>query len=255
VIFKNNHNRDVNFNNTRFCGVSHFSGARFCQGANFAGATFESEANFRDAIFCSAVFTNAEFKGYANFRKARFCNVNNDVAILDGAKFKDYANFKDAIFYANAFFNWTFFNDIANFNDAIFKGFGKFENATLKDGLFENTSFSGKDKLSMNGIKYENVFINWKDIYKPKRALKWFLDIGGGDNYLSYNDTIYPTLIENFKKIGFFNDADDCYYYYRNQCREKLNPIHKIIDFFFMLFCGYGTKPIRTGIWFLVFIT
>jgi uncharacterized protein YjbI with pentapeptide repeats len=258
VIFKNEDDRDVNFRGSQFCSPAYFSRSSFCQGANFEKSQFDDNAEFRDTKFCSAVFTQAKFSKYANFRNVRFCNENNEEVIFDGANFIDYANFKDARFYANTSFNWAHFSDYANFNDAKFKGNAKFDNVTIKYGLFENTIFGGKNKLSMSGTNYEKLFVTWKNLYEPKYVLKFrnngFLDIGEGDNHLSYSNLVYTQLIENFKKFGFFEDADGCYYYYRNRCREKLDPFYKGLDWVFMLSYGYGVKPLRPIGWSLFFL-
>jgi hypothetical protein len=170
----------------------------------------------------------------------------------------DYANFKDARFCSNASFNWANFSDYANFNDAKFEGYAKFDNVTFKYGLFENASFGGKNKLSMSGTNYEKLFIKWKNLYQPKYALKFrnngFLDKGEGENHLSYSDLAYNQLIENFRKLSFFEDADSCYYYYRNRCRERLDSIYKGIDWFLMLSYGYGVKPLRPLVWSIIFV-
>ena len=204
AIFKDDHNRDLNFSRCQFCSPAYFSRSIFCQGVNFKSSQFDDKAEFRDAKFCSAVFTQAKFSKYANFRKVRFCNEDNNVVYFGGANFMDYANFKDARFYGNSEFNWVQFHDYANFNDAKFKGIAEFNNVTFKNGLFENTRFGGKEKLSMSKTSYEKLFMEWKNLYKPKYVLKFgnngFLDIGKGDNQLSYSNLVYTQLIENFKK-------------------------------------------------------
>ena len=254
AIFKN----DVIFHHNQFFGIAFFEGARFCKGANFEFAQFEDNANFKEAKFHSAVFAIVKFNGYANFDKAHFCKDDNSSCIFDSAQFRDYANFKGAHFDANASFNWASFTDFANFEDAKFKGYAHFENVTFKDGLFENASFSGKNQLSMNRAQYEKLFIKWADLYKPNYTLNFrkykFFDIGKGENHLSYNDTIYITLIENFKNLGFFEDADNCYYYYRIRYREKKDLIFKGLDCFLMLSYGYGVKPLRPLLCSLIFI-
>lgn len=260
AIFKNKSQgyQGVNFADTQFCGTANFSETRFCQGANFVRSKFAGRADFRGAKFCSAVFTKAIFNGYADFHKARFSNIDNDAAILDGTTFLDYANFMDAHFYADAYFNWAYFNDYSNFNNAIFRGKAKFNNVTFKEALFENAEFLSKETLSFNGVKFEKLFTNWNNLYKPKYFVRCknygFFDVGTGDNYLIFNNSIYLSLIENFKKIGFFNDADECYYYYRIKSREKLTSIFKVLDSFFMLSYGYGTKPLRPLVWSLFFL-
>jgi len=101
-------------------------------------------------------------------------------------------------------------------------------------------------------------------------------------NKLVFDEATYKSLIDNFKKIGFFEDANDCYYRFMveygyeklpglNQI-PKLNnkiktmqintedvstdPIDNIFLSFYYLFSwilyGFGTKPLYTLIWSLI---
>jgi hypothetical protein len=62
-------------------------------------------------------------------------------------------------------------------------------------------------------------------------------------------------LIENFKKLGYFNDADKAYYSFRNGNREYLSIPYKQLDWTLMALYGYGTRPERPIYWIIVVIS
>ena len=71
-------------------------------------------------------------------------------------------------------------------------------------------------------------------------------------------NTAYELLIENFRKIGFFDDADECYYQFRLQQFKSRDFSKNIPMWFFDLaalaFFGYGTKPAFPLIWSTIII-
>ena len=68
-----------------------------------------------------------------------------------------------------------------------------------------------------------------------------------------HGETAYLLLIDNFKKLGFFEDADNCYYHYRNERRRDLPRPYKPVDWILMALYGYGVRPIRPLIWAMIF--
>ena len=70
----------------------------------------------------------------------------------------------------------------------------------------------------------------------------------GPFNHLVCNDVTYRALITNFKELGQFNEANDCYLLYRfwSQNRKQWLDFSKWIDVFFLFSCGYGVRPIYT---------
>jgi hypothetical protein len=62
--------------------------------------------------------------------------------------------------------------------------------------------------------------------------------------------------------LGFFEDADNCYYRYRIEHRSRpwpgLHPLdsafRKTIDFFSQIFYGYGVEPLYPVAWSIFFI-
>ncbi len=88
------------------------------------------------------------------------------------------------------------------------------------------------------------MYISWKNIKE-----------------LGYDDSAYLALLENFKKLGYFEDYDACYYEYRRLHREqdwsgKYHPMHpaeeearKWIDIGLQYSYGYGKKPLWPLLW------
>jgi hypothetical protein len=66
-------------------------------------------------------------------------------------------------------------------------------------------------------------------------------------NNLGYDDTAYQLLIDNFKKLGFLDDADNCYYQFRLEQfwhrKPRDNPLRYLLDFGACILYGFGIKP------------
>ena len=87
------------------------------------------------------------------------------------------------------------------FDDAQFNGTTSFNNSRFKDdALFEGTKFNCT--LYLIRIKYDKLYIRWRDIKN-----------------LAYDDAAYLSLMENFKKLGYVEDYDNCYFEYRKEHR------------------------------------
>lgn len=74
------------------------------------------------------------------------------------------------------------------------------------------------------------------------------------EDKLVFNETTYTHLIDNFKKSGYFNDANDCYYYFREKNSGNLKDFGYWLDTLYWLTSGYGVKYIRPIISFLVIL-
>ncbi|HNX40699.1 MAG TPA: hypothetical protein PKK11_08955, partial [Methanothrix sp.] len=119
-----------------------------------------------------------------------------------------------------------------SFNSSIFKD----------DALFEGAVFDGP--LFLTRAKYDRLYVRWKSIKE-----------------LGYDDAAYLTLLENFKKLGYLEDYDACYYEYRRLHRDQdwgggyhSMPIweegaRKWIDLGLQYTYGYGKKPILPLLW------
>ncbi len=242
-------NRAVCFENTKFDGINHFDGTMFREYANFGQSVFEGAASFRGAKFRgSANFWNSKFNSTAIFTKSQFQegmvdfhrSEFQDLAIFNFANFGGYEiNFENSIFGGTADFRQARFN-----GDAIFLGSSFKDDADFGGSQFNSSSnFLGSrfDKsLYFHKIRFKNLDINWDSIH-----YKLISDEPG-----------YISLIRNFKDLGQFDDADNCYYEYREWKRNN-RPLDwaRLFDSLAWLTCGYGVRcihPIFSG--FLVII-
>ena len=72
--------------------------------------------------------------------------------------------------------------------------------------------------------------------------------------HMEFDEMAYQLLMSNFRNRNLPDDANECYYDYRNERRATLGLLFQPVDYVLMLFYGYGVKPERPVIWALVFI-
>jgi uncharacterized protein YjbI with pentapeptide repeats len=249
----------ANFLATHYHAYCNFMYPNFTRNANFISAIFNGPVDFREGKFNGiALFKNTTYDDNANFIHANFAeNVD-----FSGSTFKDSADFINSTFLYNANFADTRFNN-ANFWGSTFEGDTDFSGSQFNEAFFDGSKFL--KNLSLKKAKYDKMFIRIQDV-----------------NKLVFDEATYKSLIDNFKKIGFFEDANDCYYRFMveygyeklpglNQI-PKLNnkiktmqintedvstdPIDNIFLSFYYLFSwilyGFGTKPLYTLIWSLI---
>jgi hypothetical protein len=247
--------KEAIFASSEFKGIAYFGGSEFNGSTIFAGSEFNETNNFTssdlkipdpayiqyydisrppDVWFwnrhLTASFWRSRFNGTTDFSGSKF----NGPSDFELSKFQDGIDFESAEFKGPANFANTEFRKEIGFNDVWFNGdisFYRFDG----DAFFINSKFS--NVLNLNITKYNNLFLRWKDV-----------------NELSFDDTAYLLLIENFKKLGFFDDANDCYYTYRIEGRQYLSSYYQIFDFIFWALYGYGMKPQFTMFWFVIII-
>lgn len=82
-------------------------------------------------------------------------------------------------------------------------------------------------KIVLNGSRFLNLKAYWSSIR---------------DN-LVFNTEVFNDLIRNYNDLGWFNDADSCYYDLRNNLRNSSRGFSKIADYFSLFIWGYGVKP------------
>jgi len=264
-------NDDADFRKAKFNGTAYFTAnfakmatfgeARFNEDADFGGSTFKGNVDFsgsqfnKDALFSTylcviaannleikligdqfngdADFGGSTFKGYVDFSRSQF----NGTADFKGATFNNSTLFNEVTFQKNIIFSDTVLGDSAFFNSSQFKG----------DAFFDDTDFKGT--LYLTRTKYDKLYIRWHDIQR-----------------LAYDDTAYLSLMENFKKLGYLEDYDNCYFEYRKEHRIQnwsggfhgmSNTevwIGKKIDFLLEWSYGYGKKPLYPMVWSIVTI-
>ncbi len=209
----------ANFEKSRFFGYSYFMDSRFNVSASFAYAEFNNSSNF----------FGAEFRGVPNFYISRF----NGTASFGSVVFGDDANFGEVLFAKYTSFRKAKFG-MADFTGAQFRDFADFDSAQFKNSAdFIGAKFT--KSLYFSGIRFAEMSIIWDSI---KDQL-----VCDGPTYLS--------LIKNFKDSEKFEDADDCYYKYRDVDRQaKPSGWSKLFDYLSWLSCGYGVRwqhPILSG--------
>jgi len=106
-------------------------------------------------------------------------------------------------------------------------------NITLGEGAF----------IMLSDSKYSKLDFSWKILNKK----------------IDYDQILEPeylALIENLKKLGQLDEADDCYQKYRNFSRvaKKLG-WSKLIDEVAFRSCGYGVRPSFVILWIFICIS
>jgi len=274
-FFSSTFNKDVEFWNSKFSSDAYFLNSDFNQDAEFQNSKFH-RLNFYESKFNNDVhFENSEFMDNAGFshcifnKSIYFCNSNFNKNVefqntmfngdayfgLDmpkelhgitgpfGTRFNGDVNCIDSIFKGSADLSSSRFNGTINFINSMLNGKTTFNNSQFKDAVFfENTTFG--EMLSLTGTRYDRLYIRWHDIED-----------------LAYDDTAYLSLLENFKKLGYLEDYDSCYYDYRKKhisqnlgrgyhglsFSEEL--LRRNIDFFLEWTYGYGKKPFYPVVW------
>ena len=227
---------NVDFMWTKFCGKANFWRAAFCGNVDFVWTEFIKEVDFRDANFNGkvdftratfiedvmfwgstfigdAVFEVAIFSKKADFREVRFSGVTN----FQGAKFNQDANFQEAAFSGNAQFIYSDFQKESDFLNCRFDKLADFRGSKFKS-------------IRLQDIDFEKIYLDWNSIEGIERH---------------FDSKIYLSLIESYKTKGFFEDADNCHYQYRNGRRGNLSAIYYMADYIIMILYGYGVKPLR----------
>lgn len=246
----------VSFSSSVFKSVADFGNARFAGEVSFNKCQFEDEASFNRAVFeRKAFFGKSLFKKEAYFRKSVF----EDDLSFNRSQFEGDSYFKGSEFHKKASFRKANFIHDADFSRSHFSGDANFESAHLAgDAFFTDASFD--DVLVLSRTKYEKLHIRWKSLTEPRYKCRYLERLEKMSKLASSNndgETAYLLLIDNFKKLGFFEDADNCYYHYRNERRPSLPAHYRPIDWIFMASYGYGVRPVRplllSAVFFLAF--
>jgi hypothetical protein len=249
--------KEISFRESQFNGDAYFWGSIFNNTAVFSGSNFEKVAYFREVIFRSnahfiqsnfndAYFMNSTFNKAADFKKSQFNgrasfwkSLFNGNASFWSSTFNKSVDFKELNFIGPSNFRGSSFIDSVDFSGSHFLG-----DASFSESLFNNEAYlmgtTFENDLNLTLAKYKALYIRWSNI-----------------NSLDYDDSAYLSLIDNFKRLGFFMDANNCYYRYRIDRRQDLPTHYRPIDWILMAFYGYGTKPEYPLAWavFIIFIS
>jgi hypothetical protein len=213
-FYKAKFNEDAYFEKTQFSKGASFGNSQFSKDADFCGAKFNGNASFMETQFSrdtyfdksqfsgNASFMETQFSGGTHFRESRFgrdtdftesrFSENSD---FSGARFSGFVEFIRSQFSGDADFRDAQFGDDADFNLSQFEG----------DALFENASFKKINGLSLKRSRFQRFYIKYHDI---KNALSW-------------DEEAYLSLIESYERLGWFEDADQCYYEYRKLAQSE----------------------------------
>lgn len=259
--------KESDFLHSEFYGPASFRVVTYAKKADFTGTYFADEADLSESNFQDDVlFFNSHFMGRktnflesvlagnANFRRSQFSGQ----AHFNESAFNGDVDFYKADFIDNAYFCGCKFIGVADFFKAEFDKYADFSNTEFKsEAFFEESLFKGT--LDLKKAEYDKLYIRIHDI-----------------NQLKYNETVYKSLIENFKKIGFFDDANKCYYLFMKDYAYENLPGFGIVEgmdknldgdfgtlkvesfggvfisiyyLFSLLLYGFGTRPEFTLLW------
>lgn len=252
------------FDKSKFWKACDFSDTEFGDSVHFKYAFFNKTADFSRANFINdTAFFKSNFIDDAFFTRASFSKFRTD---FSGSQFKGYVNYDRSQFNGTADFSDSLFAKDAYFDKCTFYKDASFESAKFNAGaFFEDCQF--KESLNLIKTEYNKFYIRLDNI-----------------NNLKYNETAYKSLIENFKKMGFFDDAYRCYYQFMKAyaCEklpgfgiigglndkivawEKASKVDSLsgigsifVSIYFLLswvLYGFGTKPDYTLAWSLFLI-
>lgn len=218
-------------------GATNFRGARFNEDTYFSVCEFDVDTDFSGAEFLGdANFRSSKFKNYIYFRSSQF----NRTADFIQSQFSKYASFSSAIFERDVDFSLAQFKDNVYFRGSQFLRNTYFWGSKFnRDAFFEDANF--KRDLDLRLAEYNKFYVRFSNI-----------------NNLVYDDTVYQLLIENFKNLGFYVDANECYFASRKEqfLHEKFfdDPLRFILDFGAWVFYGYAKKPLYPLVWSFLFI-
>lgn len=232
AVFEN----QVIFNGTEFQGVAIFDKSLFKEPVSFQNALFNESISLRKAQFDrSAHFGYAIFNKSADFSNSLFRGEKSD---FKDCQFNDYATFYQTSFDAGSTrFEGSKFEAPAIFFLAHFGGESYFDLSQFKELadfrfviLNKTADFSGarfEKEIDLNDIKFPSLIITWDSI-RDKLICR-------GPTYLA--------LIKNFKDLEQIEDADNCYFQYRDWKRE-MRPWGwlKLLDYLAWISCGYGVR-------------
>ena len=183
----------------------------------------------------------------ASFQYTKF----NEFSDFLGAKFEGKLDFHNSIFNKTAFFRHALFKYDADFDNVLFVDSANFRDSQFEIAGFSGAKFNGSADFNLAqfnrfadfiGAKFcKEVYFN--DMTFSKLLITW----DSIKDNLEFNGPTYLLLIKNFKEMEQFEDADNCYYQYRDEKRQD-RPLGwgKIFDYLAMISCGYGVRWQKT---------
>jgi len=243
-------NETTLFKNAIFKDTAEFSASKF-RDANYGGGQF-----FENVFFTMCNFHYSDFNNTIFYKDAVFDYVNlTDVTLFDKANFKDDSYFRHATFAGDPRFDDALFYGIADFYKTTFPGEASFYNSkfyqradfsrtNFSNAAFEGSSFSGiadfrmanYQTLDLRDITFDRMLLSWKE----------------AKNNLICDKSFYLYLIKSYKDLGLFEEADDCYYYFK-EMYPPTDFFSKCIDQPLKYFYGWGVKPFNAFVFSILF--
>ena len=235
VLFSKN----IDFKSAQFNGSALFWAANFEGESDFRGTKFYKDALFSNSRFMgTASFGDTRFDGNAEFRKSIFSNdllfenslIRGNV-IFRGATFEKNVGFENAIIASNADFSRAQFsnnrNSMTKFLNTSFVGDTSFAHSIFSPVVqMSNSRFNGS--LNMTEAIFDRIEIRWGDI----------------ENSLIGDDSIYISLINNFRNLGQFEDHDNSIYKYGIYRLAHEDSVWSYLrDMMSWITCGFGVRP------------
>ena len=185
-------------------------------------------------------------KGDVFFDRSTFSNLVD----FDGTIFTKVANFSESQFCADAGFSEARFEGDANFYRARFRTEANFSRTRFSGDVdFRSVAFDKNlnlDSAKGSVIRLSDVtfgegsYIYFRDLDFNKIAIRW----ESIQDHLPYDGSAYLSLVKNFRNLEQFDDADNCYYQYREEKRYRATSRRaRIIDSLACISCGYGVRP------------
>ncbi len=250
--------KDANFNYSRFSDYTYFLGTHFLgkacfydakfQGVlDFSDASFRNKANFFGSTFAAvASFTNASFLGPAQFSMTSFSSLSSfgdilfhDEASFELTRFADAAYFSRSKFQSDAIFGLAKFEDIANFQSAAFQGDLNFKGSKISTLLLDDGHLGENCRVILNDTDFNRLRVPWSEV----------------EGHVVWDPGAYLALVDNYRRLGWSKDEDDCYYEYRRLDQAQTGwSWPKVIDILAWISCGYGVRPGYTVAWALLTI-
>jgi len=114
-----------------------------------------------------------------------------------------------------AMFNYAEFKDFAEFNRSIFNKAVSFEHAKI-NSMNLDAKYNENSTITLRESNFRNLRVPWKHI---KNRLVYRTGISSSEMLI--DKLTYLNLIKNFNEIGWFDDADSCYFEYKKLLKKK----------------------------------
>ena len=202
----------LEFKNTTFLGKLNFSCCQFKRDIDFWICALTKDAVFERSLFCGIVqFRRVDFQEYSVFRGSQFCKD----AEFQWSIFVSGPDFSDVGFASYANFNNAEFKGFANFNGSIFNKIVSFEHANI-NSMDLDAKYNENSEITLRESNFRNLKVPWKLI---KDRLVYSTEISSSEMLI--DKLTYLNLIKNFNEIGWFDDADSCYFEYKKLLKKK----------------------------------